>query len=159
MMRKYLLLCFILSFTSNLEAQNRKIIGKWKENYNIRIDTTVSGIYEIQKDIQAYRYGTKELSSQYTDYYYVYPEKEDEKWEISITEQPDGFWISAGSDWKSKLLYDSETNSYYVTMKKLSMRLKNDDWIFVVAYDLKTQHLLFIEKKTKLAFYDFVRKQ
>nr|WP_315197687.1 hypothetical protein [uncultured Flavobacterium sp.] len=153
-MKKYLLVGLIVFFKGNIIAQNKRIIGNWKENYHMIADTTSNGMEEINANPEAYRKGNMKLSSEYIDYREVHPESDSEKWQISITKEQDVFWVSDG-DLKEKLVYAPKTNNYYVNLNKLWKIIKGN---LTVEYDDKSQKILFIDEKLKMAVFEFSRK-
>jgi hypothetical protein len=129
-MKKYLLVGLIVFFTGNLVAQNKKLIGVWKEDYHTIADTTDTGSI---------------------DYRNVYPESDGDRWEISITKEQGVFWVSDG-DLKEKLVYAPKTNNYYVNLNKLWKIIKGN---LTVEYDDKNQKVLFIDEELKMAVFEF----
>ena len=132
-MKKQVLVGLMLFFTSILVAQNKKLVGNWKENYHTIADTTSSG------DIS---------------YREVYPEKEDERWIISIIKEKDDFWVINGSDLKVKFMYAPKTNNYYINPKNW-WGIHSD---LTVEYDDKNQKVLFIDEETRITMFEFSRK-
>jgi hypothetical protein len=152
-MKKYLLVGLIVFFTNNLVAQNKEIIGDWKENYRTVADTLSSAVDIINSDPQAYRKGLKKLSSEYIDYREVYPESDAERRKISITKDLDVFWFAYyGSDFVKKITYAPETNNYMITKGDFT----NSD--LAIIYDEKNQKLLFIDEESGITRYEFSRK-
>lgn len=153
-MKKYLLVGLIVFFTSSLVAQNKKLIGDWKENFHTMADTTSNGIDEINNNPEAYRKGYKKLGGEYIDYQEVQTENDSERWQISITKEKDGFWVINGTDLKTKLIYAPKTNNYYINPKNW-WGIKG---ALTVEYDDKNQKLLFIDEELKLTMFEFSRK-
>lgn len=154
-MKKYIIIGFILLFENSLVAQNKKIIGDWKENYHMVRDTTMNGVNEINSNSEAYKSGFKKLSSEYIDYREIHSKDEGyDGWEISITKEKDDFLVINGPDLKVKLVYSPKTNNYYISPKKW-WGIHGD---LTVEYDNKNQKLLFIDEESKLTMFEFSRK-
>jgi hypothetical protein len=154
-MIKHLLIGVVFLFTSNLIAQNEKFIGTWQENYHIRKDTLDTGFDEINRHYQAYKRGDYKLSSDYVMYMEVYPENDEDKWEITITKEDEVFWIKTKIGEKEKLIYAPKTNTYYGVFKEL-WGAKGK---LFVEYDRKNKKVVFIEEGTEILVFDFSRKQ
>lgn len=154
-MKKHLLIGVVFVFTSNIIAQNKKLIGVWQENYHIQKDTLDTGRDEINRNYQAYKRGDYKLSADYVMYMAVYPENYEDKWKITITKEDDVFWITTENGAKEKLIYAPKTNNYYGVFKEL---WGTKEKLFV-EYDPKNKKVVFIEEETEMLVFDFSRKQ
>lgn len=155
-MKKYLLGGFIVLFTSSLMAQNKKILGNWKENYHCQIDTTSDDREKINADPEAYRLGYKKLEidgARIIDFAEL-DYTRDLAREISIKEDLGFFWLSFQNfetDFAKKIIYDPKNNNYVITKGDFS------NYNLIIEYDNKNQKLLFFYKELGIVWYEFSR--
>lgn len=154
-MKKQIVLGLTVFFAYNSFAQNKKILGDWKEVYTTQIDTTSDGMDKISSDPESYRKGYKELSPEDVLYGSIYPEKESYRLLITILKENETFTMFHDKYDKpvgEQIIYDPKANNYYV---------KNGPYLYhnlAVEYDEKNQYLLLIDKETGITMYEFSRK-
>jgi hypothetical protein len=154
-MKKYVLMNLIVFFTSNLFAQNEKTLGDWKLNYETEIDTTYNGIEEINSNPEAYKQGSKKLSSEYLALKEIYPDEYGNyTFDVAITKDLDVFWfaVSYKRGFVKKIAYNPKTNKYLITKGDFTKRN------LVIEHDEKNQKLLFIDEELGITRFEFSRK-
>jgi hypothetical protein len=153
-MKKQIIVGLILFFTANSFAQNKKIIGDWKEIYSTQIDTLQSGGDLVKLDYRAYRDGVLTLSSEHFITEKILPNEGVGYMIIKIKEDLGLFWFSKWyeSDFVKKLFYDAAKNKHLITKGDFT---RVD---LTIEYDEKNQHLLLIDEKNGIVMYEFSRK-
>lgn len=153
-MKKQIVMGLIVFLTVNSFAQNKKIIGDWKEVYITQIDTSYAGREELNSNPEAYNNGSKVLSNEYISYQKILPDDEQGSYTIKITEDLNFFWLALGykSDFVKKILYNPKKNNYLITKGDFA---RSD---LAIEYDEKNQHLLFIDEELGVTMYVFSKK-
>lgn len=153
-MKKQIIVGLVLFFTVNSFAQNKKILGDWKEVYLTQIDTSCAGKEELNSNPEAYNKGSKILSNEYISYQKILPDDEHGTLTIKITEDLDFFWLALDykSDFIKKIIYAPKKNNYLITKGDFTPA------DLAIEYDEKTQHLLLVDEELGVTMYEFSRK-
>lgn len=154
-MKKLFKTLFMVFLTMNSVAQNLKILGDWRSVIITRVDTTTTGMDEINLHRFDYTSGLKELDNNYIQYSKLGPS--DSQYEpvfIKITKENDFFWLSfeGKSNFLRKISYVPRKNIYSIAKDNLTRVA------LVVEYDEKKQHLLLYDEKKEITMFEFERK-